>query len=187
MKKLFFLAAFAVFGLSNVTAQVTFGAKAGVNLASINGDNSDDADGLTSFHVGGVAKIAISEFFSLQPELIYSLQGYTADTGFGDLDVKLSYINIPIMADFMIMEGLSLQGGPQIGINLSGEADLDGETTDIEGIETLDIAAGIGAQYKLASNGLFFQARYVTGLTEIVKDSGQKNGVISLSVGYMFN
>jgi hypothetical protein len=62
VKKLFFLAAFAVFGLGNVTAQVTFGAKAGVNLASINGDYSDDKEGLTSFHVGGVAKIEISEF-----------------------------------------------------------------------------------------------------------------------------
>jgi hypothetical protein len=91
------------------------------------------------------------------------------------------------MADFMIMEGLSLQGGPQIGINLSGKNDFGGGTTDIEDIEALNIAAGIGAQYKLASNGLFFQARYVTGLTEIRKDSGQKNGVISLSVGYTFN
>ena len=186
MKKLMIFAAVAVFGITSMNAQVIFGAKAGVNLASINGDDTEGASGLTSFHVGAVARIEISEFFSVQPEVVYSAQGFSSEE-FSDFKIKLDYLNIPIMADFVIMEGLSLQGGPQVGINISAKSDIDGVTEDLEDVETLDIAAGIGAQYRLAGNGLFFQARYVTGLTEIVKDFNQKNSVASVSVGYMFD
>jgi len=60
MKKLLLMAALAVFGLTTTNAQeVRFGAKAGANFASLNGDDVDDIDGRTSFHVGGVANIEI--------------------------------------------------------------------------------------------------------------------------------
>ncbi len=78
MKKLFLFAAIAVFGFTSVNAQeVTFGAKAGLNLASVSGDNTDEIDGRTAFHVGAIAEIAISDVFSVQPELLYSAQGLT--------------------------------------------------------------------------------------------------------------
>ncbi|WAC02882.1 hypothetical protein N7U66_04435 [Lacinutrix neustonica] len=67
MKKLLFTAAIVALGFTTVNAQeVKFGAKAGVNLATIGGD-AEDVDGLTSFHVGGVAEIMVSEKFSVQP------------------------------------------------------------------------------------------------------------------------
>ena len=44
------------------------------NFATLGGD-TEDLDGLTSFHVGGVAEISFSEKFSVQPELLYSAQG----------------------------------------------------------------------------------------------------------------
>lgn len=186
MKKLFFLAAIAVMGFTTAQAQISFGGKAGVNFASLSGDGSENSEGVTKFHLGAVANFGITEFLSIQPEILYSSQGYKqADND--DIRVNLDYLNIPIMADFILAEGFSLQGGPQIGININSELDFDGETADIEDVETLDIGVGIGAQYKLADNGLFFQARYVTGLTEFIEDSEAKIGVISLSLGYMFN
>ena len=63
MKKLLLMTAVAVFGFLNINAQeVKFGAKAGVNFATLGGD-VEDADGITSFHVGAVAEISISEKF----------------------------------------------------------------------------------------------------------------------------
>ena len=77
MKKLLFIVAIAAFGFTTVNAQeVSYGAKAGVNFASIWGDDNDEAGIRTSFHVGAVVEIAFSEKFSLQPELVYSSQGY---------------------------------------------------------------------------------------------------------------
>lgn len=182
MKKVLFFAAFAIFAMTASQAQVSFGAKAGVNFASINGDDFDDADGRTSFHVGGVANISFSEIFGLQPEIVFSSQGAEED----DLSVRLNYINIPIMVDITLAEGFSLQGGPQIGVNLSGEFEFDGETADIDDVQTLDLGMGAGAQFKM-ENGLFFQARYVIGFSDVIEDVEGKNSVASLSVGWFFN
>lgn len=188
MKKLLLVAALAVFGLTTTFAQgVRFGAKAGANFASLNGDDVDDVDGRTSFHVGGVVNIGVSELFSVQPEVIYSSQGASD----GDVSFNLDYINVPIMADFQLAEGFSLQGGPQVGINISSKAEFDGDKEDIEDIQTLDLGAGIGAQYVLPMN-LFFQARYVIGLSDVFEEiegfkPDAKNSVISVSVGYFFN
>ena len=186
MKKLFLFAALAVFGMSSMMAQLSFGAKAGVNLASLSGDDADDFDGLTSFHVGAVAVFPLGEMISLQPELVYSSQGASYDIEGIDVKTKVDYLNIPIMVDVNLAEGFSLQGGPQFGINISSKVDIDGETEDIDDTETLDIGVGIGAQYKLPM-GVFFQARYTVGMTEIFPESDAKNSVASISVGYMFN
>jgi hypothetical protein len=184
MKKLFLCAAIAVFGITAMNAQgISFGAKAGANFASLNGDGADDLDGRTSFHVGAVANIGITELFAVQPELIYSSQG----ASFDDVDINLDYINIPIMADFTIADGLSLQGGPQVGINVSGKVKDDDDEADIDDVETLDLGVGAGAQYRLPDLGLFFQARYVIGFTDFVEDADATNSVVSLSVGWFFN
>ena len=187
MKKLMLLAAVAVFGLSNVTAQETkFGAKAGVNFASVNGDDVDDFDGRTSFHVGAVARIGISENFAVQPELVYSSQGFTQSFEGVDFTGKLDYINLPILADFTVAEGFSLQAGPQVAFNISDDVEADGGGSESIDAESVDFGAAVGAQYRM-DEGLFFQARYSLGLSEIVKDFDAKNSVISLSVGYFFN
>lgn len=187
MKKLFLFAAIAVFGLSNVTAQdVKFGAKAGLNLASLNGDDVDDTDGRTSFHVGGVVSIGISEKFAVQPEVVYSAQGATGSEEGIDITWKLDYINIPVLADFQVADGFSLQVGPQVSFNITDSVEVDGEEVGDLEAEGVDFGAAVGAQYAMES-GLFFQARYSLGLSDVNSDADAKNSVISLSVGYFFN
>src|SRR5690606_34044060 len=174
---------------------VRFGAKAGVNFASVNGDDFDEADGVTGFQVGAVAKIGFTELLALQPELLFSAQGYSVDLPGDDVSVRLGYVNLLIMLDFTLAEGLSLQGGPQFGFNVVSGYKFDGDDNEdfeeVEGIKTLDLGAGIGAQYILPIN-LFFQARYVIGLSNVYEEMEGfqpegKNSVISLSAGYFFN
>ena len=191
MKKIILFTALAMFAFTTVSAQgINVGAKAGLNLASVNGDDTDDVDGRTAFHVGGVVNIEISELFAVQPEIVYSAQGFTQNVDLGDLGsfestARLDYINIPVLADITLIEGLSLQGGPQFGINVTSEVEVNGETGELDGIESLDIAAAIGAQYELPM-GLFFQLRYVTGLTEIAEGGNVKNSNLSVSAGWFF-
>ena len=86
MKKLLLSIALVSFCFS-ANAQVKFGARAGLNLASMTGDDAaGDLDGRTSLHLGVTAEIEISDSFSLQPELTYSGQGYTADYEFEDFE-----------------------------------------------------------------------------------------------------
>ncbi len=195
MKKLLIFTAIVLFGFTNVNAQdVNFGAKAGVNFASITGDETDDLDMRTSLHVGFVAEMVISETFSFQPELLYSAQG-AIDKGDGwKYTVKIDYLNVPLMAKYYVAEGFSLEAGPQIGFLLSAEVDWeeDGEsgTDDLEDeVKGIDFGVNLGFGYKLES-GLNFGARYNLGLSDADDSDGDsfsfKNSVIQAYVGFFF-
>jgi len=204
MKNLWIIAILAIFSFTSMNAQgVTFGAKAGVNFASITGDGTDNLDMRTSLHVGGVAEIAFSDKFSLQPELLYSSQGAKASFSGFEAKTKLDYLNLPVMAKYYVAEGFSVEAGPQVGVLLSAKVDTDNSIdlissspkveVDIKD-ETSDIDFGLkfGAGYKLES-GLNFGAHYNLGLADLndntVSDSGDfknQNGVIQVSVGYFF-
>ena len=193
MKKIVLLAAVAVFGMSTMIAQETsFGVKAGVNFAGVIGDDIEETDGRTGFHIGGVANIGINEWLAIQPEVVYSQQGYSFNDFDGVNDIKLDYINIPILADFTLAEGFSLQGGPQIGINVSSKTEFADQEIDLKDeTESLEIATTLGAQYELPI-GLFFQARYTVGFTNFIEErdganNDAQNAVLSVSIGYFFN
>ncbi|PVW15684.1 porin family protein [Marixanthomonas spongiae] len=208
MKKLLLFAAFAVFATTFSFAQeVRLGAKAGVNFASIGGDETDDVDGRTSFHIGGVVEIPISEVFSVQPELLYSSQGakeeysedFLGETISAKAEMKLDYINIPILAKYYVAEGFSIEAGPQVGflVSANGEYEVSGggqsesEEEDISDfVSGVDFGIGAGVGYRLPM-GVFFQARYTLGLSNINDGEGSddfknQNNVIQLSVGYSF-
>ncbi|WP_188464153.1 porin family protein [Bizionia arctica] len=184
MKKLLLVAAIAVFGITNVKAQeIEFGAKVGVNLSDIYGDNTGLFDPITSiFNVGIMAEMSFSEKFSFQPEIMFSPQG----TSIGDDIISLGYLNVPLMAKYYVTKGLSIEAGPQIGFLLYG--DNEGRNVK-DDFNTVDFGVNFGLGYKL-NNGLNFGARYDLGLTNINGIEGSsdsyKNGVFQVSVGYFF-
>ena len=138
MKKLF-LAAFAVFAFTSVNAQ-DFGVFA--NYASNSFDGGDSTSG---FNIGVLAGFEISEKFSVQPELLYSAQGAKEDGGDGEL--KLDYINIPVMAKFYVAEGFSLEAGPQVGFLMSAKSEGGGES--VEALKSKNNVFKIGDAIKL--------------------------------------
>jgi hypothetical protein len=166
---------------------ITFGVKAGVNLANTHASGSEEnLDGITSFHFGCTVEFSISETFSIQPELLYSAQGSVDE----DYVLNLNYINLPIIAKFYVSEGLSLEAGPQIGFLVKAEVEFDDLSVDIKDeFKSIDFGFNFGTAYKLES-GLNFAARYTLGLSNIIDDNDLdtkvKNGVFQLSVGYTF-
>lgn len=116
---------------------VEFGAKAGVNFSRINGDNTGDLERKTNFHLGLVTEIPLGVKFALQPEILYSSQGAKVDytenvDGFTysyKFKLNLDYINVPLLAEYSITQGLSLQAGPQIGYLIKA---------DVERIHTIE-------------------------------------------------
>ena len=192
MKKLI-LTALAVATFGFVSAQeegIRFGAKGGLNIASISGDDTDDLDSRTSLHLGFVAEIPVTEKFAFQPELIYSAQGAAFDLAGEDVTIALDYLNLPLMGKFYVAEGLSIQAGPQIGFLLSSKVKVDDEDEDLEDVNGLDLGLNFGLGYQL-DMGLFFDGRYNLGLSNLddsdsSDDFSQKNSVIQISVGYKF-
>ena len=206
MKKLMFFIAIAVLCFVNLNAQeVKFGVKAGLNLASISRDDTEDLDGRTSFHIGGVVEIKITDKFSFQPELLYSAQGakstYEDQFEKDEITIKLDYINLPLMAKYYVAEGFSIEAGPQIGFLMNSEADYDyidkedsefseSGSLDLKDVtKDIDFGFNFGVGYKM-ENGLNFGARYNLGLSNINDDPDysdkNQNSVIQISVGFFF-
>ncbi|CAM4130720.1 porin family protein [Zobellia nedashkovskayae] len=186
MKKLVFFLT-ALLTITAINAQdFNFGVKGGINIASVGGSAYSSLGSLgtkVSFHLGGVAEFPITEKISVQPELLYSSQGTRWNYGTNDDNLKLDYINLPILGKYYILEGLSAEAGPLVGFLLSTNEDDD------DRFNSLDIAFAIGASYKLNEN-MFFSLRYNKGIANINDDSytggKSQNNVFQLSAGYAF-
>jgi hypothetical protein len=186
MKKILVLAVITVLGFTNANAQkIKFGAKAGINITNITGNNTSSLEAVSAFNFGLVTEIPIAKKFSFQPELMFSGQGYSFEGRDGNL-VSLSYLNVPLMAKYYVTKGLSLEAGPQIGYLLSAK---NASTNVKDAFKKVDFAANLGIGYKL-ENGLNFGARYNFGLSNINNVSGDsnkfRNTVFQISVGYFF-
>ncbi len=163
----------------SVNAQ-KFGVRAGLNIATVSGDGYGDVKPLTGFYAGVFKEITVvPELFFIQPEVQYSMQGFKSN----DTDYTIGYINIPVMARVYFLKLLSLEAGPQVGFNISDNfPEVAGEKIKVETIDTA-IAGGVGLNFPL---GLSINARYVMGLSEIVKDSEAKNQVLQLGASFKF-
>ena len=209
MKKLIFAVVFLVAGAVNAQ-QPDFGAKAGVNFATLDSDGPFEMSGQTGFHFGLVAELKFSEKFSFQPEVLYSIQGANAEfsmEGFGSAEetLRLDYVNIPLMAKFYMIPGLSLEVGPQIGVLVKAESEYEysfGEETEAgtgdikDETKAIDFALAGGLAYEFPM-GIFVSGRYNLGLSNVADSSEElgdefeedfkwKNNVIQLSLGYKF-
>ncbi len=165
---------------------IKLGIKGGLNVTNLMGDVKDVAI-RTSIHAGLVAEIIVSDKFSIQPELLYSGQGATV-TSDGGGRIKLDYITLPVLAKFPIAKNLSLEAGPQVGFLISGKYKTNDSNEKIEGLKTIDFGLDAGLEYEL-NNGVFFQARYNIGLTDIgyAGDNNRaSNSVIQFSIGKQF-
>ncbi len=207
MKKSIFILTIVLFGFTNIIAQnIKYGSKIGVNIGNITGDEADDLNTKTSLHAGAIAEIMISDEFSFQAELLYSAQGAKSnysetldDVTFRYTSVKLEYINVPLLAKYYIVEGLSLEAGPQVGFLLTADREFEktdngetetGEKDILDEIKGIDFGLNFGLAYKLES-GIFLVARYNLGLSNINDVEGadnlkKQNRVIQFSVGYFF-
>ncbi|MBT8259480.1 MAG: PorT family protein [Bacteroidia bacterium] len=185
MKKIMLMLVLSSMFLNELVAQdLTFGAKAGVNLSTLT--NNDDYDSRYGIHFGAVAEWEISDKFSLQPELLYSGQGYKRDLEGRTLRGKIDYLNIPLMASVEVMNDVSLMAGPQIGINL--RAELDGEGQEIQRLTVNDVDASVVFGIQIDVDASFFiQGRYALGLSEVRINQEEKHSVFSVSMGFYFD
>lgn len=201
MKRLL-VAALAVVGFGATgfaQQQVKFGPKAGVNFANLSG--VDDSEMKTGFHVGAVAEIKFNEKFSIQPEVVYSAQGTKFSSNNAEVKLNNDYINVPILAKYYIVDGFSVEAGPQIGFLMKAEQEgtfggFTGTSDVKDNYKSIDFGLGLGLAYDLPM-GLFFNARYNLGLSKINEDytvgnityktDDIKNNVIQVSVGYKFD
>ena len=192
-KTLLFIAVIALTFSTAQSQEIRLGAKLGLNVASLGGDNFGGLGSLgsrTSFHLGALAEIPLSEKFAFQPEILYSSEG--SNWSYGDTDIKLDYIRVPILAKYYIIEGLSAELGPSFGVLVSADDRFDGDAKDR--YKSFDAAIAVGATYRL-NMGVFFSLRYNKGLLNVNEDyvyddyrysNKNQSNVFQVSAGYSF-
>ncbi len=212
MKNLVLLPVLFLFTLTSTFAQsdskaIQLGVKGGVNFSTITSDDFDDLKSRTSFNVGLLAEIPITERLSIQPEVMYSGQGFDVreidqDNAFDtddNIEYQLDYIQVPVLVKVYLVKGLSVEAGPQFGFKIHEELDFepnsDGGDIEINQddsyVKDFDTSLALGAAYKF-DNGFFVNGRYTFGLTDIFKDDtlfenvDAKNALWQVGVGFMF-
>lgn len=185
--------------------EVKFGPKAGVNFATLNGKDTDEAKMMIGFHVGAFAEIKFNDKFAVQPEVLFSAQGAKVKESGTEVvmgvpvnyeaegKIKLNYINIPIMAKYYITDNFAVEAGPYVGFLMAAETEYEAtmsaagisqtekSTEDIKDIlNSIDFGVGVGASFNLDS-GFFIGARYNLGLTKFGKEYNETVNGIEIS------
>ena len=184
MRKIIFTTV-VFFIISSSNAQdkkdMSFGIKAGLNIATVT--NVDNSKVLAGIQGGVFGEFMISDKFAIQPEVLFSAQGVKSE----GMELKLDYINIPVLAKYYVADSFSLELGPQIGFLVSAKA--EGEDVK-EFFKTTDVSVDFGANYDFTKN-FMFGVRYNLGLLRIQEsldpgESESKNSVFQIAVGYKF-
>lgn len=163
---------------------VEFGLKGGLNFADLNYESKMDSKTRTSVHAGLLAHFHLNKNWAIQPELMFSGQGAKYD---GDRTLKLGYLNIPVLAQYMFDNGFRLQTGPQLGFLLNAKSEVgDLEANVKDELNTTDVSWSFGVGY-ITPSGFGVDARYNLGLTNISEDDNSvKNNVFQLGIFYQF-
>lgn len=198
MKK-FFITLFVLFVACYAKAQNEVGKcsitpKIGFNVSQIT--NADGADARIGMIAGAEVDYQVTDLLALTAGAQYSQQGCKVDAGIGNATVKLDYINIPILANFYIVEGFALKIGVQPGflVNDKMKAEVDGVSMEIgadqlfggNSLKDIDFSIPVGASYEFSNVKL--DVRYNFGVSPAIKVFGESsmNSVFQLTVGYKF-
>ncbi len=192
MKKIIFVALLFM-STASFSQGFQLGIKGGVNISNYTGGNIE-SDALVGFHVGGLFNFMLGKAFSIQPEVLFSSQGAKYNNAGTTSNLKVSYINVPVMAK-LNFGNVYLEAGPQVGFR-AGQDAHNGNQTINDFAKNLDLSIGGGIGYH-SKSGFGLGGRYMAGISKVgdFKTSTTnsinpdfKNSVIQISVFYtLFN
>jgi hypothetical protein len=192
--------------------KLTFGVKAGLNLADIAQDfkmseDEDDTKTLTGLAFGVTAEYYLQEKLAFQSGLMISRKGaksdYKDEWGSSEDKIKVTWLEIPMNLAYK-MDAFQFYAGPYVAFGLSGELESeyseDGESyssstdvkfgdSDSDHVRGFDYGLNLGLGYQ--TGNLLFNAGYSLGLANLTPNDSDgeiktSNRVISFSVSYLF-
>lgn len=208
MKTIALIALLALgFGSTGFAQESVTGIKGGLNLSSLSTDGNNDKNLKVGFHAGVFSKIALSESFAIQPELLYSGKGIKINydesgVAEGDSKFNLNYIDLPVKLVFNLSEDFEFQFGPYVSYLVNANVDTDAnffggninseDELDRDHFNTVDYGLSAGLGFDL--DPMIFGINYNLGLKQVAKDDDiaydllgdAKNTVIQVYVGLKF-
>ncbi|MBQ5460361.1 MAG: PorT family protein, partial [Bacteroidaceae bacterium] len=156
---------------------------------------------------GAEVEYMMTRQLSLSAGALFSMQGAKSTTVFREVDnttkeirevdikntMEFDYINVPILANYYIIEGLAVKLGIQPGFNIVAKRKrTDGVDKVSENLKDLgvdvrkvDFSIPIGISYEL--NDFVVDARFNLGLTEVADLVKSKNRVFQITFGYQID
>jgi len=184
--------------------ELDLGIKAGVNLATLNGEGESPGR-RTGFIGGGHLTISLpNSMFYFQPELLYSMKGFSESQEGITGTLALNYIDVPVLAGIHFATGGSITprifAGPQVSIkagctlkgdeggtdvSISCDDELIGEFFDAESV-LFDLIFGGGLDFDMGKVDVVFDARYDLGLTDALALGSSKMSAWQFLAGVAF-
>ena len=186
-------------GATALTAQAqstkSFGLLAGVDFATINGNDFTDTGSLTGFVGGLYVGIPAGKSLVIEPEVLYAGKGATDNTSTTGLKLSSAYIEIPVLVryNFKPEGGLFILAGPAVGFkascNLKDDTDsISCSDAGLDAQTTFGGVVGLGFQ----KNRFGLEGRYDFDFGDAFKDPtgtslDAKNAVWEVLVRVGFN
>lgn len=162
---------------------ITVQPRIGFSAADFN--NTGDTEARVGLVVGPEFEYFVSSRFSLAAGLNYSQQG--ADLKDTNVEWKVDYLTVPVVANVYLFKGFALKAGLQPGFKTSAKIEYKGNNgsasvnlkNDVKGF---DLAVPVGLSYEFKH--FVLDARYTLGLTKVFDDVDTKNLTFQLTLGY---
>lgn len=197
-------------GVAMAQKQFTFGPKIGVDYTHYWGKDCLHG-GQLNYQAGMFFEYRFNNKFSIAPEVVFAAQGgkndgvvliektWPSDYFDAVYTDNMNYINVPVMLKYYVTPALSIDFGPQLGINIYHKCTVKGkgdhkdykQTEDLDA-KSVDFGLGLGLTYNI-SKDVFVQGRYTMGLTDVFNTpktapfpNQEKNGNAQIAIGYRF-
>jgi hypothetical protein len=184
------------------------GLKAGLNYSNLFTNGSESETMRLGFNAGLFAKLPITTYIAIQPELYFISKGAEVDYNNpfvkGAAKFRYNYLEMPVLVVVNINRNFNVQAGPYAAFMLSGDVknqsssgvfdfEKNINTDDYNRFEVgiaagagIDLGAiGIGARYTYGFNKVGKEATYLGTTTYTFPDA--HNGVFSLFLTLSLN
>lgn len=168
-RKLFLLPAFILIGTGMYAQGLKIGVKGGASMNKISGKSFKEQFTF-GYQLGGFAEIKLSNKFGIQPELLFGQVNLDTSSSFSSIyqfnnvsKIQLKYISIPLLLNYKLTPGITLQAGPQFGIVSDKNKTL--LKNGAEAFKNGDFSMLGGVQIKLLNFRIY--GRYAVGLSNL--------------------
>ena len=196
--------AFIAGSISPATGQVAVGARGGVNFSNLNVTENGEApeipyESRTGLLLGATLGVNVTPWLALQLGGQYSQAGTSQDDGDVSGQLRLSYLDVPLVAKVYIPTKGSpvmpyLYAGGFVGfevdcsLRLEGTVtvELDCETAGLEQETNYGAVFGGGTDVRVGPGALTLDVEYALGLRNIADDPDVEahSRVFSIAVGF---
>lgn len=168
---------------------------AGIGNTSADIDNAD-VNAELGYRIGVNVKLDLVDQVSFRTGGTYTARPFNIESTalVTDLDVKMTYIDIPALFQFSFNDMISIYGGPVVALNVGEKAEgtilgvaYDGDVSDIPGqgkTKSLYLLAQVGVNFNF--DGIGFDLYYERGLGEINKDGAENYSIMGANFLYWF-